>query len=133
MDNFFKLIEDKKMQKKFIKAVASSNSEDPAIMEFDRLLECLDRGFFNTLQEAIENTEYVYNSIVNSTEYTKEQKQNALNYYYGRILLNHLRTLEENNLKDSSSKLLTDKDLKLLEEKAKEKITTNNDEKIKSC
>ena len=92
MDNFFKLIEDKKMQKKFIKAVASSNSEDPAIMEFDRLLECLDRGFFNTLQEAIENTEYVYNSIVNSTEYTKEQKQNALNYYYGRILPNHLRT-----------------------------------------
>ena len=121
------------MQKKFIKAVASSNSEDPAIMEFDRLLECLDKGLFNTLQEAIENTEYVYNSIVNSTEYTKEQKQNALNYYYGRILLNHLRTLEENNLKDSSSKLLTDKDLKLLEEKAKEKITTNNDEKIKSC
>lgn len=133
MDNFFKLIKDKEMQKNFIKAVASSNSEDPAIMEFDRLLEYLDRGFFNTLQEAIENTEYVYNSIVNSTEYTKEQKQNALNYYYGRILLNYLITLEENNLKDSSSKLLTDKDLKLLEEKAKEKITTNNDEKIKSC
>lgn len=133
MDNFFKLIKDKEMQKKFLKAVVISNSEDPAIMEFDRLLEYLDNGYFSTLQEAKENTEYVYDSIMNSNEYTQEQKRNALDYYYGRIILNYLKILEKNNLKDPSSKSLTEKDLKFFEDKINEKYSKENNEEIKSC
>lgn len=125
--DFKEVLKKKEDQKKMIATFVKYNNAEtfPKIIEeIQNFFAYQDKEMFETLEEAEILISDLLNKIVKS-----EIPEEALQYYLGGIIVRNIMVLKERELKDNSSKLLTEKDL---EEILQTEILNENKE-FKSC